>query len=143
MAAPSLADRYSAQKSKEEFLYSDFLTNFNAHPDSKQLMTIKNEAAVTRSIRNLLSTNKYERLFQPTIGSNLNNFLFEDVSAITSAAIRSAIVQTIENYEPRAKIIDVIVSPYPDENGYVVTLLYYITTIANPITVNIPLIRVR
>ncbi len=58
-------------------------------------------------------------------------------------SIKSAIIQTIENYEPRAKIIDVIVSPYPDDNGYVVTLLFYITTIANPITVNIPLIRVR
>ena len=143
MAAPSVADRYSAQKSKDQFLYSDFLTNFNAHPDSKQLMTIKNEVAVTRSIRNLLSTNKYERLFQPTIGSNLNHFLFEDISTFTSAAIKSAIIQTIENYEPRAKIIDVIVSPYQNDNGYVVTLLYYITTIANPITVNIPLIRVR
>ena len=143
MASPSIADRYSAQKSKDQFLYSDFLTNFNFHPDSKQFMTIKNEVAVTRSIRNLLFTNKYERLFQPTIGSNLNHFLFEDISTFTSSSIKSAIIQTIENYEPRAKIIDVIVSPYPDENGYVVTLIYYITTIANPITVNIPLIRVR
>lgn len=143
MASPSIADRFSAQKSKDEFLYSDFLTNLNAHPDSKQLMTIKNEVAVTRSIRSLLLTNKYERLFQPTIGSNLNYFLFEDVSSSTSAAIKSAIIQTIENYEQRANIIDVIVSPYPDENGYVVTILYYITTIANTITINIPLIRVR
>lgn len=143
MALPTVADRFSAKRSSSDNLYSDFLTNFNFHPDSSQLMAIKDEAAVTRSIRNLLSTNKYERLFQPTIGSNLSHFLFEDVSAHTEASIKTQITQTIENFEPRAKLIDVIVTAYPDQNGYVVTILYYLTTISNPITINIPLIRVR
>ena len=79
MALPSVADRYSAQRPKNQALYSDFLTNFNAHPDSKQLMTVKDEVAVMRSIKSLLLTNKYERLFQPSLGSNLRNFLFEDM----------------------------------------------------------------
>jgi phage baseplate assembly protein W len=143
MAAPSVADRYSATRSKEQFLYSDFLTNFNAHPDSKQLMTIKNEVAVTRSIKNLLLTNKYERLFQPTIGSNLRNFLFEPISPQTEASLKTQIIRTIENHEPRAKLIDTVVTGYPEQNGYIVTIVFYTTTIINPITINIPLIRVR
>lgn len=143
MALPTVADRFSAQVSKDNALYSDFLTNFNMHPDSNQLIVNKNEVAVTRSIRNLILTNKYERLFQPIIGSNIRDFLFEDISSHTSVSIKDAIVSTIENFEPRATLIDVIVSPYPDEHGYVITIIYYITTSANPITVNIPLIRVR
>lgn len=143
MALPTFADRFSAQVSKDNALYSDFLTNFNMHPDSNQLIVNKNEVAVTRSIRNLILTNKYERLFQPTIGSSIRDFLFEDISSHTSVSIKDAIVNTIENFEPRATLIDVIVSPYPDEQGYVITIIYYITTSANPITVNIPLIRVR
>ena len=143
MALPTVADRFSAQVSKDNALYSDFLTNFNMHPDSNQLIVNKNEVAVTRSIRNLILTNKYERLFQPTIGSGIRDFLFEDISGHTSVSIKAAIVTTIENFEPRATLIDVRVSPYPDEHAYVITIIYYITTSANPITVNIPLIRVR
>lgn len=143
MALPTVADRFSAKRSPDNNLYSDFFTNLNSHPDSLQLMVLRNENAVTRSIKNLLLTNKYERLFQPTIGSNLSNFLFEDISPQTEASIKTQIIQTIENFESRAKLIDVVVTGYPEQNGYVVTIVYYLTTITNPITINIPLIRVR
>lgn len=143
MAFPSVADRFTARRNPEKSLYSDFLADLNAHPDSKQIVLSKDEVAVSRSIKNLLLTNKYERLFQPTVGSNLRNFLFEDISSHTQASIKSQIENTIENFEPRAKLIDVIVTGYPDQNGYVVTIVFYITTIANPVTINIPLIRVR
>jgi len=143
MALPSVADRYSAQRPKNKALYSDFLTNFNAHPDSKQLMTVKDEVAVMRSIKSLLLTNKYERLFQPSLGSNLRNFLFEDISRQTQASIQNAIRETIRNHEPRANIIDVIATGYPDQNGYVVTIIFYLRSIENAVTLNIPLIRVR
>jgi len=143
MALPSVADRYSAQRPKNKALYSDFLTNFNAHPDSKQLMSVKDEVAVMRSIKSLLLTNKYERLFQPSLGSNLRNFLFEDVSRQTQASIQNAIRETIRNHEPRANIIDVIATGYPDQNGYVVTIIFYLRSIENAVTLNIPLIRVR
>ena len=143
MALPKVSDRFSARRSPSNVLYSDFLTNLNAHPDSKQLIALKEEAAVTRSIKNLLLTNKYERLFQPALGSNLSHFLFEDISPHTEASIKNQITETIENYEPRAKLVDVAVTGYPDQNGYVVTIIYYLTTIANSVTINIPLIRVR
>ncbi len=143
MALPSVADRYSAQRSINNTLYSDFLTNFNAHPDSKQLMAVKDEVAVMRSIKSLLLTNKYERLFQPSLGSNLRNFLYEDVSRQTQSSIQNAIRETIRNYEPRANIIDVIATGYPDQNGYVVSIIFYLRNIENAVTLNIPLIRVR
>lgn len=143
MALPTVADRYSAQRPRDKSLYTDFLVDFNKHPDSNQFMVLKDEASVTRSIKNLLSTNRYERLFQPEIGSTLQAMLFEPVDASSTTAIKNRITETIENYEPRAKLIDVIVTPYADENAYVVTIIFYVTTITNQVTVNIPLMRVR
>lgn len=143
MAIPKVADRFSAQRPKEDNLYSDFLVNFNAHPDNKQLMRNTNEEAVIRSIKNLLFTNKYERLFQPTIGSNITSLLFEPISPETESDIVDQIKETIENHEPRAKLIDVVASGYPDQNAYAVTIVFYITTVENAITLNLPLYRVR
>jgi phage baseplate assembly protein W len=143
MALPKISDRFSAQKDTADIQYSDFLTNFNSHPDSKQLALLQNELAVVRSIKNLLSTNKYERLFQPSIGSNLRNFLFEDVSPSTESSIAEQCRNTIQNYEPRAKLIDISTEAYPDQNAYIVSITFYVKSIDNPITVNIPLTRVR
>jgi len=143
MALPKVADRYTAQRPKSEDLYSDFLVNVNAHPDNGQIVTNKNEDAVISSIKNLLFTNKYERLFQPEIGSNIQKFLFEPISPQTEVGIVNQIRETIENYEPRAKLIDVIASGYADENAYMVTITFYVTTIENVITINVPLYRVR
>lgn len=143
MALPKVADRYSAQKSKEDIVYSDFLVNLNVHPGNLQLMTNKNEDAVIRSLKNLIFTDKYERLFQPNIGCNIRQLLFEPISPQTEFAIVNQIKETIKNQEPRAKLIDVIASAYPDENAYVVSISFYVTSINNPITITLPLHRVR
>lgn len=143
MALPKVADLYSARRPKNQVLYSDFLVNFNAHPDNEQLMINYNEEAVLRSIKNLLFTNKYERLFQPALGSNLKSLLFEPITPQTETNIVDQIRETIENHEPRANIIDLVATGYPDQNAYMVTLTFYVTSMQNALTVNIPLIRVR
>jgi len=143
MALPKVADRFTAQRPKDRNLYSDFLVNLNPHPDNNQLVVSTNEEAIIRSIKNLLLTNKYERLFQPSIGSNIQKYLFEPISPQTQSGIANQVRETIENFEPRAKLIDVVVSPYMDENAYVITIVFYVTSIENAITINIPLIRVR
>lgn len=143
MALPKVADLYSAKRERDDTLYSDFLVNFNAHPDNSQLIRNVNEDAVIRSLKNLLFTNKYERLFQPTIGSNLKNLLFEPVSPQTESNIKEEIKRLIENYEPRINVIDLVVSAYPDRNAYVASLTFYMTTIQDTLTINIPLIRVK
>jgi hypothetical protein len=143
MALPKVADLYSARRERDDTLYSDFLVNFNAHPDNSQLIKNVNEDAIIRSLKNLLFTNKYERLFQPTIGSNLKNLLFEPVSPQTESNIKEEIKRLIENYEPRVNIVDLVVSAYPDRNAYIVSLTFYMTTIQDTLTINIPLIRVK
>jgi len=143
MALPKVADRYTARRPRNEDLYSDFLVNINAHPDNGQIVTYKNEEAVISSIKNLLFTNKYERLFQPEIGSNIQRLLFEPISPQTEVDIVNEIKETIENYEPRANLLDVIASGDPDNNSYLITISFYITSAENVTTINIPLYRVR
>ena len=136
------ADKYTPLSTISE-LFSDVSSDFEQHPDTHDLMRLKNEEAVKRSIRNLVLTNKYERPFQPNLGSNLRKYLFEDISPTTSLNLQNEIKTTIENYEPRAGSVDVTVSPYVDENAYVVNILFYIINSNNPISLNTILYRVR
>jgi len=136
------ADKYTPLTNQSEF-FSDLSTNFEEHPDTHDLMRLKNDEAVKRSIKNLILTNKYERPFQPNVGSNLRKYLFEDISPTTSLNLQNEIKTTIENYEPRASNIDVTVSPYIDENAYVVNILFYLINSSTPVSLNTILYRVR
>lgn len=136
------ADKYTAIKKKQD-VYSDFLNNMNFHPGNKQLVRAVNEEAVKKSIRNLILTNRYERLYNPNLGGDVRAFLFDNVGPETEVSIKDAIKTTIGNYEPRAQIIDVIANVRPDDNAYDVSILFYITTNPDPITLELTLYRVR
>jgi phage baseplate assembly protein W len=109
---------------KEE-VYIDFQSNFTIHPIKKDLTRLTNEDAVKRSIRNILQTDYYERRFRPKFGANIRAYLFENMTPITLHAIKSAVITAIENHEPRANIIDVVVSG-GDNNAVDVTLTFSI-----------------
>jgi len=136
------ADRYTELTNVEE-VYSDFLTNMNPHPVSGMLLRFVNEKAVTRSIRNIISTNKGERLYQPTIGSSIRDLLFEPISQFTTNLLKSEIEGTIRRHEPRAKVLNVSCIPQEEKNRYVVTIVYMLINKQEPISVNVTLQRVR
>jgi phage baseplate assembly protein W len=123
--------------------YSDVLTNFDFHPQKYDLARLTNENAVKRSIRNLMMTSKYERLFNPNLGSNIKKALFEPIGPISQLELKDAITETIENFEPRAKLIDVTVNPYIDQQAYVIDILFYVINKATPISFQTTLYRVR
>jgi hypothetical protein len=123
--------------------YSDFLTNFDEHPELHDLARKRNEDAVKMAIRNLISTNKYDRPFQPTLGSNLRNYLFEPVNVISQVAIEQEIRTVISNYEPRANLMSVTVTPLSNESGYTVTIVFSVLNITKPVVLNTILYRVR
>ena len=75
-------------------VFTDFYNNFNVHPQNKRLALHTDEQAVRRSIRNILSTNSKERLFNPEFGGGLRRFLFEDISVMTADLIKDAIKQS-------------------------------------------------
>jgi len=124
-------------------IYSDIDFTFTKKPGAGDVALSYDAQAVIRSIRNLLLTRHYERLFNPELGSNLDLILFEMVSPITAFALQREIENTISNYEPRATLTEVIVSANPDKNAYDVTLTFYIENASLPTTVTLLLERNR
>ncbi len=104
--------------------YVDFDMDFTKHPSHGDLSTIKKSTAISRSIKNLLSTNANERLFQPTVDSGIGILLFENFSKLTTSRLEKTIRHTIEKYEPRAKIANITVKAKEEENAYEVIIVY-------------------
>ncbi len=123
--------------------YSDFTRNFALHPVSSDLARITDFEAVRSSIRNLILTDKYERLLDPNIGSNIRRALFDPMDGTTAKVIQDYIRETISNYEPRATLQDVIVIPDYDNNTYTVTIYFSVTFSEEIQTVEFFLTRVR
>lgn len=124
-------------------IYSDIDFTFTKKPVTADVALSYDDQAVIRSIRNLLLTNHFERPFNPDLGSNLNALLFELVSPLTAASLEREINTMIDNYEPRARVNEVIVTPLPDNNAYNVYLSFYIENATLPTTVTLLLERNR
>jgi|694.fasta_scaffold20645_2 phage baseplate assembly protein W len=123
--------------------FSDLDLNFSAHPVTKDVIKKLNDNAIAGSIRNLLLTSHYERLFNPELGSNLKKMLFEPIDNITTSIIQGMILQTIKNYEPRVTIEDVIATPDYDNDRYDIKIVFFVNNTLEPITVSFFLERVR
>ena len=118
------------QRRSQGFL--DLSASWQNNPLSNDLITLKNENAIARSVRNLILTTQGERPFQPVLGSNVNNLLFENMDKLTAAALKDEIRNTIENYEPRVEIEEIIVDANFENNEFNVTIQYYIVGIDVP-----------
>ena len=106
--------------------FKDLSASFQTNPLSNDLIALKNELAIARSVRNLVLTIQGERPFQPTLGTGVNNLLFDNMDKLTASSIRSELRTTIENYEPRVEINEIIVEPDFERNAFHVTLQYFI-----------------
>lgn len=123
--------------------FKDLDLNFTIHPVKKDINTYKNEYAVINSIKNLVLLNHYEKPFRPEIGSSIRALLFENIDSVIAAQIERAIVETISNFEPRARVSVVTAIPNPDENKYSVRLEFFVINNPDPITINFFLERIR
>lgn len=98
--------------------YKDFDTSLSKNPITHDVMAVRNENAVKQSVRNLISTRFGERLMAPEIGSAVYDSLFEPLDPFSAEQLRSDILNTISNYEPRVVVQDCTVSSessYSDE----------------------------
>jgi phage baseplate assembly protein W len=112
--------------------FKDLSASFQTNPLSNDLIALKNESAIARSVRNLVLTGQGERPFQPVLGTGVSRLLFENMDKLTASAIRSEIRTTIENYEPRVEINEILVEPDFEGNAMHVTLQYFIIGIDVP-----------
>lgn len=135
-------DRFTnSQTSNQQ--HSDFLNDLVPHPVTGDIVRYVNENAVSRSIRNLIITNRGERLYQPDIGGDIYKMLFEPMSVGIGELLSSMIQRTISDYEPRAKVLSVDVVPDYDKNSYTVTVTYLLINRQSPVVLNVTLTRVR
>lgn len=125
------------------YFNTDLTTNFNVHPIKGDLVLLSDTDAVKRSIRNLVLTDPYERFFNPTLGSGVKQSLFENISRDTENILRIRITETIENFEPRANLISVVVKALPDQNAYNVTIIFSVNNNTQPVQLGFILRRVR
>ena len=112
--------------------FKDLSASFQTNPLSNDLIALKNESAIARSVRNLVLTGQGERPFQPVLGTGVSRLLFENMDKLTASAIRSELRTTIENYEPRVEINEILVEPDFEGNAFHVTLQYFIIGIDVP-----------
>jgi hypothetical protein len=104
--------------------FKDISLSFDPHPVTKDLPILKNERAITRSIRNLVETIPTERFFNSLLGSEVRSSLFEFVDYGTASVIQTQIETTIQNYESRVDNVKVEVDPQPDNNSFEVTVIF-------------------
>lgn len=126
-----------------ERTFRDLDLNFNVHPVKKDVTKHINEFAIINSVKNLISTNFFEKPFRPEIGSSVRGLLFENVDPLVASQLERAIAETILNYEPRVSITNIRAQASPDENLYAVSLTFTIVNLPNPITIDFFLERIR
>ena len=104
--------------------FKDISMSFEVNPITTDLIGVKNDTAIARSIRNLVFTTPGERFFNEDLGSGVSEILFDTLDDISSAIIRDEIEQTIIRFEPRVKLTDVKVKPDFDNHEFNVTITY-------------------
>ena len=109
--------------------FKDLSMTFQANPLNYDLIALKNETAIARSVRNLALTYPGERFFNENLGSKVSRSLFENIDDISASVIKDEIKNTIQNYEPRVDLISVDVVPNYDEGEFNVTINYRIVGI--------------
>ena len=109
--------------------FKDISMSFKVNPLNDDLIAIKNQTAIARSLRNLVLTAPGERFFNNNLGSRVNQLLFENMDDLTVASIKSEIENTIKNYEPRVKLLTTQVSANIDSYEFDVVITYEIVGI--------------
>ncbi len=113
--------------------FSDISASFQINPLNRDLIQLKNANAIARSIRNLIMTVPGERPFNPVLGSQVTSLLFENLDKLTASSIKSEIINTVTNFEPRVRLNEVIVKAQPNNNQFDVQIQYYIIGIDVPL----------
>lgn len=106
--------------------FRDVSATFKVNPINFDIIAVRNENAIARSIRNLVLTAPGDVPFNPELGSRVNELLFENLDNLTASSIASEIENTITTYEPRVNLEEVVVTANFENNSFDVRILYEI-----------------
>lgn len=104
--------------------FKDISMTFQSNPLTRDLIVLKNENAIARSVKNIVFTVPGEKPFNPDFGSRITDSLFENIDDITASQIETELRDSIERFEPRVSITSLRVNANIDENGFDVVLVY-------------------
>jgi phage baseplate assembly protein W len=124
-------------------IFSDLDLNFTAHPVTKDISRRFDENAIKDSIRNLILTRNFERPFHSELGSPIRALLFENSSPLLSMTLRRAIIDVINNFEPRVQLLDVEVVESDDDHSLYVNISFKIINTDSPLSLDLVLERTR
>jgi phage baseplate assembly protein W len=128
---------------KKRVLFTDFHKDLTINPLSSDLALKTNEESIKQSLKNLILTDRGERLFQPNLGSDVRASLFENATPVTLKILEERVKDVINNFEPRVSLIDVDVTSLYDDNKVKVTIYFYVKNSEDPISVTVFIERVR
>lgn len=131
------------QSSGDSQVFSDFDNAFLPHPFTGQITRRTNVDAVKMALRNLILTNKYERLRNPEFGGNIQKYLFENIDRSLAIDIENDIKYLIRNYEPRVRLIQVKATPDEDNNALNIRIIFATNLDVGDQEVELTLYRVR
>ena len=106
--------------------FKDISMSFQSNPLNSDLIGLKNENAIARSVRNIVFTLPGEKFFDPEFGSQISASLFENIDDITANVIVDEVTQSIERYEPRVELVNVEAFPNFDNNSFDLLIVYNI-----------------
>ena len=112
--------------------FKDINLSFKRHPVTNDVLTVSDEDAIKRSVKNIIFTILGEKPFEPEFGSVINDSLFELNTSLNEMKVSDEIKQSLLNFEPRIDNIRVTVSIYPDSNELNCTVQYDIVGISAP-----------
>lgn len=126
-----------------KYKFSDIDLDFGKNPVSGDINMVKDDVAIKRSVRNLVLTSRLERLFQPEIDCRLSQSLFENMTPVTEVRMEQAIRYTLNRYEPRIEVVDIVVGARQEANAVSITIAFRIKNTQEVIEVPIRLERTR
>ena len=112
--------------------FKDISMTFQANPLNQDLIVLKNENAIARSVRNIVFTVPGEKFFQENFGSRISESLFENIDELSSLSIKDEITESITRFEPRVRLVSVDAIPDYQGNAFNVLIVYEIIGIDTP-----------
>ena len=112
--------------------FKDISFSFTRHPVTNDVTVLRNEDAIKKSVQNLVKTRINERFFNDLLGLSVEASLFEVVGSDISSSLTEEIRTLLENFEPRIKVLDILINDTQDYNGLYITIKYSIIGLPVP-----------
>jgi phage baseplate assembly protein W len=123
--------------------FIDLDLNFTKHPVTNDIVRKYDEEAIKGAVKNLILTQNYEKPFHSEVGSQIRGLLFEPASPMLNVMLKRSISDTINSFEPRVKLNDVLITLSPDDNEVYVSIFFTIINTTRPLQVDLILTRTR